>query len=480
MSAVIFPRLFGVLPQTLLSVKKLTFLLAFLGATLGLSAQNFQAVERSAQADLDNALERYAELQEQIRSEKIPLANELNELRAKVRELRREADSARRMRDNSSVDLDALEDRVTKRQELLDYIANLVTDFGERFERDIHLSEQGLYVEELERFNAAAAKTYEDETMAKTLRLGEQMFMLDVAVERFDTLLGGETFAGQAVGPQGEVVNGTFLALGPNYYFANESDSLAGLALKTGSLPPVVPVEDDSNSTLASTIKTGRGQLPMDATLGNALNLAAAEETLWEHINKGGIWIWPILGFAALSLLAALFKFFEIYGVRMPDPRELHAILKALNEGRPDEAKKLAQQVKGPARQMLVDAVEHSDESKELIEEIMYERMIAVQPKLERLLPFIAVTAATAPLMGLLGTVTGMINTFKLITVFGTGDAKQLSSGISEALITTEFGLIVAIPSLILHALLNRRCQMVMATMERMAVTFMNGLVRRK
>ena len=109
----------------------------------------------------------------------------------------------------------------------------------------------------------------------------------------------------------------------------------------------------------------------------------------------------------------------------------------------------------------------------------MYERMLEVQPRLERLLPFIAVTAATAPLMGLLGTVTGMINTFKLITVFGTGDAKQLSSGISEALVTTEFGLIVAIPSLIMHALLNRRAQGVMANMERMAVAFVNGLVRK-
>jgi len=65
------------------------------------------------------------------------------------------------------------------------------------------------------------------------------------------------------------------------------------------------------------------------------------------------------------------------------------------------------------------------------------------------------------------------------ITIFGTGDAKQLSSGISEALVTTEFGLIVAIPSLIMHALLNRRAQGVMANMERMAVAYVNGLVRK-
>jgi len=72
-----------------------------------------------------------------------------------------------------------------------------------------------------------------------------------------------------------------------------------------------------------------------------------------------------------------------------------------------------------------------------------------------------------------------MINTFKLITIFGTGDAKSLSGGISEALITTEFGLIVAIPSLIMHALLSRRAQGVMANMERIAVSFVNGINRK-
>ena len=72
--------------------------------------------------------------------------------------------------------------------------------------------------------------------------------------------------------------------------------------------------------------------------------------------------------------------------------------------------------------------VEHHDEEKELLEEV-HERLLAAQPKLERF-AFIALTAGAAPLLGLLGTVTGMIKTFKLITVFGTGDA-SLSSGIS-------------------------------------------------
>ena len=68
-----------------------------------------------------------------------------------------------------------------------------------------------------------------------------------------------------------------------------------------------------------------------------------------------------------------------------------------------------------------------------------------------------------------------MIETFRLINVFGTGDAKSLASGISEALITTEFGLIVAIPALILHALLSRKVQGIKATMEMTSLAFLNG-----
>jgi hypothetical protein len=90
------------------------------------------------------------------------------------------------------------------------------------------------------------------------------------------------------------------------------------------------------------------------------------------------------------------------------------------------------------------------------------------------LLPFIAICAASAPLLGLLGTVTGIISTFKLITVFGSGDVKTLSGGISEALITTEFGLIVAIPSLLLHAFLSRKARGVIGQMETAAVAFVN------
>lgn len=132
-----------------------------------------------------------------------------------------------------------------------------------------------------------------------------------------------------------------------------------------------------------------------------------------------------------------------------------------------------------PTGQMLEDAVDHFEYPPALIEEVMYERMLQTKLKLEALLPMIAISAAAAPLLGLLGTVTGIINTFKLITVFGSGDVKTLSGGISEALITTEFGLIAAIPALLLHAFLARKAKGLVNHMERGGVSLINTISKK-
>jgi len=88
--------------------------------------------------------------------------------------------------------------------------------------------------------------------------------------------------------------------------------------------------------------------------------------------------------------------------------------------------------------------------------------------------------ASIAPLLGLLGTVTGMINTFHTITYFGTGDAKMMSGGISEALITTMLGLAVAIPIMFCHTLISRSVENIIAQMEEKAVSFINTIEKTK
>ena len=124
----------------------------------------------------------------------------------------------------------------------------------------------------------------------------------------------------------------------------------------------------------------------------------------------------------------------------------------------------------------ITTGVEHVDQDREVVEEMLFERILRVRPTLERFLPFLAITAAAAPLLGLLGTVIGMIKTFQLITIFGTGDAKSLSSGISEALVTTALGLIVAIPTLIMHGGLSRMAKHKLGLLEQISTAFVNGM----
>jgi biopolymer transport protein ExbB len=206
------------------------------------------------------------------------------------------------------------------------------------------------------------------------------------------------------------------------------------------------------------------------------VRIQATRDSWAVHIAKGGPVMVPILLLGVVSLLIFVAKWLQVARVRTATPADLKLILTWLAAQQKPKAEAHAESLAGPVGEMLTSALQHVGEPKEYIEEVMYERMLAAKPRLERLVPFLALAAAAAPLLGLLGTVTGMINTFNMITVFGTGDPKTLAGGISEALITTEFGLIVAIPSLLLHAVISRKVKGVLAGMEQTTVGFINGL----
>ncbi|MFW5894006.1 MAG: MotA/TolQ/ExbB proton channel family protein, partial [Verrucomicrobiota bacterium] len=298
-----------------------------------------------------------------------------------------------------------------------------------------------------------------------------------------ESALGGDRFDGDAVDQTGLVTNGTFALLGPAAFFRSDDGAKVGTAeQRLGSVAPAILDFDnpEDKEAAAAVIEDGAGELPFDPTLGNAHKVEATQETLLEHIAKGGVVMYPILGLAGAALLVALFKWIGLLFTRNPSQKRIRQLLSAVAEGNWEAAKEQVAKVGGPTGKMLSDGVAHLDKPRELIEEVMYERVLATRLKLQRLLPFIAICAASAPLLGLLGTVTGIINTFKLITVFGSGDVKTLSGGISEALITTEFGLIVAIPSLLLHAFLSRKAKGVVDGMEKAAVSFINQIAKRK
>ena len=106
------------------------------------------------------------------------------------------------------------------------------------------------------------------------------------------------------------------------------------------------------------------------------------------------------------------------------------------------------------------------DVAHDTLELKLSEAILREMPKVTRNLTLIKIISVVAPLLGLLGTVTGMINTFQAITLFGTGDPKLMAGGISQALVTTVLGLVVAIPTVFLYTLLNTRAKNILLTIQ--------------
>ncbi|MGF1483879.1 MAG: MotA/TolQ/ExbB proton channel family protein [Opitutales bacterium] len=441
-----------------------------------LLGQNFSAVQNSAQADLDAALRELSEQRETIRDAKVPISRELNELKSSVEAKRRAADRIQRVRDSKVTDLSSLESDVSLRQDEIDYLSNLLREYLRAFDTRMNVAEIQVYQESLQPVRDAV----DNPNISQLERFEKLADLVDMGLTRTEELIGGKTFPGSAIADGGVLKSGTFALFGPIAWFTSGEAESSGTIFQTTSLDPKLSfVDADQGAAIQAAVTSKSGIIPLDPGLGEATAILATQDSLTEHIAKGGIWIIPILFFAFLSLVVALFKALEIYAIKRPKGDAVREISALLREGKDAEALKLARSQPEPYSSMLVEIVENHENDREFIDEIIYERMIELQPKLNRLLPLIAVTAAISPLLGLLGTVTGIIKTFNLITIYGTGDPRTLADGISEALITTEFGLFVAIPALILHALLSRRAQSVLSNLERVGTQVLNDLSRK-
>lgn len=451
-----------------------TLAIAFLVSAMPLAGQDvLDTVSANAQKKLEVSLENLSSLRESIGAEKIPLAKKRDTLFAELRDLRRESSRAQRISDNQSSDISSFEDSIKAQGEMVDYLINLSAEFGRTFGSQLDASEYEFYGDKITESEIAA----EDPHISSVEKLVAQKAIIETGLQRMESLSGGATYKGKAVTISGLLEEGTFIRFGPITYFAGNS-GVAGLVEQGNSTEPLVmPIMAGQFDAGLIAIASGQeGALPIDATLDNAMAIEATKESIGEHISKGGIWVYPILGFAFISLAVAAFKAFELSTLAKPKEGFLAEVLGKLANKDKEGAAHAANEASGPMGKMIQQGVKYSGHDPELVEEILYESMIETQPKVMRLLPFISVTAAVAPLLGLLGTVTGMINTFNRIKIFGTGDAKSLSGGISEALITTEFGLIVAIPALLLYAILSRKAKGYLSRMEKMSISFINGI----
>ena len=184
----------------------------------------------------------------------------------------------------------------------------------------------------------------------------------------------------------------------------------------------------------------GTVEFGLDGTGGGILALLVQSPTVMDRIHQGGIVGYCIISLGALGLLMAIWRWFGLSG----DSRRVKAQLKR------DTAN-----TDNPLGRVLAAYESNQSADTETIELKLSEAALKEIPGLTKGLLFIKVISVVAPLMGLLGTVTGMIKTFQVITLYGAGDPKLMAGGISQALMTTVLGLVVAIPMVLLHTVVS-------------------------
>jgi biopolymer transport protein ExbB len=440
-----------------------TTLILLFASVISLVAQDIPSIQK----DLKSAQDRLTKQREAIAAEKPTIAKSFDETRASLLEKRRIVRIARMSKSDRETLLKELEKKHYTTGQDYNYVDGQLRDYGLKLETFLLPGEGSIYSDALEGIRKSDGLPAE--------KLKARLQSLEAGIDRLEKLIGGSTVTGEAVAPDGTVKSGTFALAGPAAWFAAEDGSLTGsVVMEKGSRSPkVLPGESGGIKTV---LAGGEASLSIDVTGGKALALATLENDKLDIFRKGGFWIWPILAIALFSAISGVIKLAQIIRIRTPDADWVSRILASLREGDKASAEALASGVYHPVSDVVSQCLNYVKAGPNVVEEVLYEQLIGVQNKLQNWLPFIAITAATAPLLGLLGTVSGMIRTFNVITVSGTGDAKPLAGGISEALVTTLFGLVVAIPALIIHALLSRRCQGVIQNTEKLGLTLVNGL----
>ena len=182
--------------------------------------------------------------------------------------------------------------------------------------------------------------------------------------------------------------------------------------------------------------------------------------SLLERINQGGLIGYIILLIGGITLLFAIYKYVSLFLLGRAVGEQLTSSSYGDN----------------PLGRVLSVGETHMKDAIDRLELKLAESIMAERPAIERGISFVKIVSVVAPLAGLLGTVTGMIITFQQITLFGTGDPKIMAGGISQALVTTVLGLVVAIPTTLAHSFLQSSARSVVDVLEEQAT----GIVAEK
>ncbi|MDA9315129.1 MotA/TolQ/ExbB proton channel family protein [Gammaproteobacteria bacterium] len=256
----------------------------------------------------------------------------------------------------------------------------------------------------------------------------------------------------------GELVNRDVLRIG---VFNTVSDgNYLNLVSEQNSLEYLAKQPDGSIRRAAKKLQNSKldyREVYIDPTRGSLLTMLIDRAGFFERINQGGFVGYVILIILTLGIAMGAIQFQFLYKESKSIDGELQSG-KFSNESILGKLNNIYSSYKG----------DNPEELEAQLEDVLAK----ASPPLEKNLSIIKLLAAVAPLLGLLGTVIGMIETFQAITLFGTGDPKLMAGGISQALVTTMLGLIAAVPLLFIHNLLDSRSRAISQIYEEQAIGF--------
>ncbi len=290
---------------------------------------------------------------------------------------------------------------------------------------------------------------------------------------------GGYAVPGKAVlAGENQVRPGTLVFVGPEAFFLPDNGSVgASLRRQSGATyPTAYPLPLWTGADATAFFHGQPGHMQADASRGKALHLQETRGSVLSHIRSGGIVAYIILATGFLALLLIIQKVYDLAQMRLDRPEKVQALLDAVAAGNLAEADRKLAGLHKTTHELFAAGLRLRHQPKVLLEERLQSLLHRQQMHFERRLSLLAVIATAAPLMGLLGTVSGMVKTFALMTVFGSGNAMKLSAGISEVLVATELGLMVAIPALVVHGFLSHRIRKNLSLLEHYAMEFVIAL----
>ncbi len=201
---------------------------------------------------------------------------------------------------------------------------------------------------------------------------------------------------------------------------------------------------------------------------------------MWEFMQKGGPIMWPIFLCSVLAFAIVIERLIRLKREQIDTKSFMEQISKSLKRNKIMEALDLCERTGGPIAAILRAGILKHDRPRAEVREAIEDAAIHEVPRLERNLPVLATVAHVAPLLGLLGTVTGLVAAFQVIeekaTAVSPVNPGDLAGGIWEALLTTVFGLAVAIPTFVAYNYLTSRVDGFVLDMERSATDLLNIL----